>query len=144
MGGMGPIFTLVLVRCLLGPLGLSGPMTCTSWTHRTSKQSCWRLWPIPGCPPTPTPSCHPSLIREICDITVVVKKVVQNPAVLATIDSYEAKLYTLVIATVNLAWLQSIMRESWWLQYLKLVFLEMLIVTIWLVFQNQVTYDVCT
>ena len=75
---------------------------------------------------------------------MVVKKVVQNPAVLATIDSYEAKLYTLVIATVNLAWLQSIMRESWWLQYLKLVFLEMLIVTIWLVFQNQVTYDVCT
>ena len=33
MGGMGLIFMPVLVRCLLGPLGLSGPMTSNSWTH---------------------------------------------------------------------------------------------------------------
>ena len=33
------------------------------------------------------------------------------------------------------------MREQWWLQYSKLVFLEMPIVTTWLVFQNQVTYS---
>ena len=34
------------------------------------------------------------------------------------------------------------MREPWWLQFLKFAFLEMPIVKIWLVFQNQVTYDV--
>ena len=39
MGGMGLIFTPVLVRRLLGPLGLSGSMTSTSWTHSYSKQS---------------------------------------------------------------------------------------------------------
>ena len=33
MGGMGLIFTPVLVRHLLGPLGLSGPMTSTSRIH---------------------------------------------------------------------------------------------------------------
>ena len=32
------------------------------------------------------------------------------------------------------------MREPWWPQYLKLAFLEKLIVTTWSVFQNQVTY----
>ena len=30
MGGMGLLFTPVLVRRLLGPTGLSGPMTSTS------------------------------------------------------------------------------------------------------------------
>ena len=39
MKGMGLIFTAVLARCLLGYLGLSGPMTSTSWTHGYSKQS---------------------------------------------------------------------------------------------------------
>ena len=33
MGGIGMILTPVLVRHLLGPLGLSGPMTSTSWTY---------------------------------------------------------------------------------------------------------------
>ena len=37
MGGMGMIFTPVLVRRLLGPLDLSGPMTSSSWTCRYSK-----------------------------------------------------------------------------------------------------------
>ena len=32
------------------------------------------------------------------------------------------------------------MREPWWLQYCKSIFLKMPIVTIWSVFQNQVTY----
>ena len=36
MGGMGLI---VLVRRLLSPPVLSGPMTNTSWTHSYSKQS---------------------------------------------------------------------------------------------------------
>ena len=34
-------------------------------------------------PPPPPPPTHP-LIRAICDITVAVKKVAQNPAVLAS------------------------------------------------------------
>ena len=62
MGGMGLIFTPVLVTHLLGHPGLSGFMTSTSWTHGTSKQSCWQLLPASGfpthpvtCPPTPTP-----------------------------------------------------------------------------------------
>ena len=33
----------VLVRHLLGPLGLSGPMTGTSWNHNYSKQSYWKI-----------------------------------------------------------------------------------------------------
>ena len=39
MGGMGLIFTPVLVRHLLGPTGLSWPMTSSSWTHNYSIQS---------------------------------------------------------------------------------------------------------
>ena len=38
MGGMALILTPVLVRCLLGPPGLSRPMTSSSWTHSYSKQ----------------------------------------------------------------------------------------------------------
>ena len=41
MGGMGLIFTPVLVRRLIGPPGLSRPMTSGSWTHSYSKQSNW-------------------------------------------------------------------------------------------------------
>ena len=41
---------------------------------------------------------------------------------------------------VNLGWLQSSTREPWWLQYLNLAFLEIPNVTIWSVFQDQVTY----
>ena len=41
MEGVGLIFTPVLVRCLLRPPVLSGPITSTSWTHSYSKQSNW-------------------------------------------------------------------------------------------------------
>ena len=41
--------------------------------------------------------------------------------------------------TANLVWLQSSTREPWRLQYFKSLFLEMSIVTIWLVFPNPVT-----
>ena len=34
MEGMGLKLTLVVVRRLLGPLGMFGPMAGTSWTHR--------------------------------------------------------------------------------------------------------------
>ena len=86
MGGKGLIFTPVLVRRLIGPPGLSRPMTSTSWTHSYSKQ----------------------------------------------------------VNTVNLTWLQSSMREPWWLQCLKSLLLEILFATTWSVFQNQVTYAVKT
>ena len=39
--------------------------------------------PASSTHPTPFPPAHP-LIHAICDITVVVKKVAQNPAVLAS------------------------------------------------------------
>ena len=44
------------------------------------------------------------------------------------------------IYTVYLAWLQSNTTELQWLEYLKLVFLEIPNVITWSVFQNQVTY----
>ena len=37
MGGIGLIFTPMLVRRLMGPPGLSRPMTSTFWTHSFSK-----------------------------------------------------------------------------------------------------------
>ena len=40
--------------------------------------------------------------------------------------------------TVNLVWLQSSPREPWWLQYFKLVFIKILIVTVCSIFQNQI------
>ena len=43
MGSVGLIFTLVLVRHLIGPPGLSRPMTSSSWTHSYSKQSNWKV-----------------------------------------------------------------------------------------------------
>ena len=53
MGGMGLIFTPVLVRRLLGPLSLSGAMTSTYWIHSYSKQSYLKVQPASGCPPSP-------------------------------------------------------------------------------------------
>ena len=79
MGGMGLIFTPVLVRPSLKTL-----------------QSCLGLWlTLLGLMATPNspigkynlpPASHPPhpLICAICDITVVVKKVAQNPAVLGS------------------------------------------------------------
>ena len=49
---VGVIFTPVLVRCLLGPLGLSGPMTNTSWTHSYNPPPAAHLHPphsLPAC-----------------------------------------------------------------------------------------------
>ena len=43
MGGMGLIFTPVLVRRLLGPPGLSRPMTSSSSTRSYSKQFNWKV-----------------------------------------------------------------------------------------------------
>ena len=60
----------------------------TYWTHTTTvcvlmvALTRLRLHTQPATP-TPLPPAHP-LIRAICDITVAVKKVAQNPAVLAS------------------------------------------------------------
>ena len=57
----------------------------TYWTHTTAvcvlMVALTRLW-LPTHPP-PTYHPHP-LIHAICDITVAVKKIAQNPAVLAS------------------------------------------------------------
>ena len=71
MGGMGLIFTPVLVRRLIDPPGLSRPMTSTSWTHSYVLQTVkldgvTRLW---------LPTYPHLLIHAIRDIIVVVKKV---------------------------------------------------------------------
>ena len=64
MGGMDSIFiTPVLVRCLIGPLGLSEHMTSTSCTQTLQTvlmEAVTRLWlptrlhhlPLPSHPPT--------------------------------------------------------------------------------------------
>ena len=77
MGGMGLIFTPVLVRHLLGPLGLSGPMTSTFRTHRYPQTVL-----LEGTTHLRLPTR--SLVHAIHDITVVLKEVAQNPAVLAS------------------------------------------------------------
>ena len=48
------ISTPALVRHDLGPLGLSRPITSTSWTPSYPKQSYWKVWSTSGCPPAPT------------------------------------------------------------------------------------------
>ena len=62
MGGIGLIFTPVLVRRLLRPSSIE------------------KYNPPPA---SYSPTHHP-LVHAIRDITVIVKKVVQNPAVLAS------------------------------------------------------------
>ena len=75
MGGLGLIFTPVLVRRLIGPPGLSRPMTKLIATPNSS---------IGWCNPPPSSHPPPPLIHAIHNITVVVKKVAQNPALLAS------------------------------------------------------------
>ena len=74
MEDMGLIFIPALVRCSLSPPGLSGPMTGTSWTHRTSKQSgeCSHLQLL-TYPHPPTPL----YMQSVTDITAVVKKLLE-------------------------------------------------------------------
>ena len=59
MGGMGLIFTPVLVRRLLGPLGLSRPMTSISWTHSPIGKYNPPLAAHLPPPPTPASPTHP-------------------------------------------------------------------------------------
>ena len=100
-------------------------MTSTSWTysfvlHTFQLEGITQLR-LPTCPfhlSHPLSPAHP-LIHAIHDITVVVKKVAQNPAVLASyymyVDSHETLAKRLLASgyTTNLAWLQSSTREPW-------------------------------
>ena len=62
MGGMGLIFTPVLVRRLLGPPGLSRPMTGTSWTHTATPNSPIGWCNLPSAShPLPPPPTRPPL-----------------------------------------------------------------------------------
>ena len=85
MGGMGLVFTPALVKRLLRLISLV-------WAYDQHFLDTWLLQMVQlghltclrlPTHPTPLPPTHP-LIHAICDITVVVKKVAQNPAVLAS------------------------------------------------------------
>ena len=86
MGGMDLIFTP-----LLGPPGLYRPMTSKYFLDlelllMVQLEGSYNL-PLAAYPPPPPTSllpAHPPFIRAISDIKVVVKKVAQNPAVLAS------------------------------------------------------------
>ena len=94
MGVMGLKLAPVFVRCLFGLPGMSGPMADASWTHSYSKQTYNIRYNLPPAAhplaalisPHPLPHTHPPSIRATCDITVAVKKVVQNPTVLASLQ----------------------------------------------------------
>ena len=72
-------FTPIAVSCLLGPLGLwlFGRIDSQNTPNGGYKP------PLAVHPPPLSPTAHP-LICATHDITVVVKKVAQNPAVLAS------------------------------------------------------------
>ena len=65
----------------------------------------------------------------------------QNPAVLArySYNSYKALAIRLLYLSVNLASMQQVIRKLQWLEYLKVVFLEILNLLLCRVFANQVT-----
>ena len=79
--------SLVVVRCLLGPLSMFRPMAYTfgligSPNNPNIGYNCFQLLTLSHNPP-PLPPAHP-LICATHDITVVEKRVAQNPAVLAS------------------------------------------------------------
>ena len=71
MGGMDLIFTFALVRHLLGPPGLPGHMTSTSWTHiailNTPNKGTTHLQlpTYPHYPTHPLPPAHPLYIQSM-------------------------------------------------------------------------------
>ena len=82
MEGVGLKFTPVVVRGLLDPLCMLGPITGILGLI-ASPNSGFHLPPAVHHPPHPLSPIHP-LIHATCDITVVVKNIAQNPAVLAS------------------------------------------------------------
>ena len=83
MRGVGLIFITALMRHLSGLLRLSGPRLALLGLIATPNSPIGRYNPpLAVHPPHPSPA--QPLKHVIHDITVVVKKVVQNPAVLAS------------------------------------------------------------
>ena len=78
MEGMGIKFTPVVVRCLLGPLSMFGPMALFGFiASPNSPNRGFNLPPVAHPPPLLT------LQRAIYDITMVLKSC-SNPAMLAS------------------------------------------------------------
>ena len=88
--GMGLKFVPVVVRHLLGSLSVFGPIWLALLGFIASSNSLnggFNLPPAVQPSPPSTPSHSPTLpplICATCDFTVVVKKVAQNPALLAS------------------------------------------------------------
>ena len=88
---MALIWMCVVPNCsqrLSWPIQWIVSVCATYWTHTTAvcvlMVALTRLQlPTHPATPHPLPPTHP-FIRAICDITVAVKKVTQNPAVLAS------------------------------------------------------------
>ena len=129
--------TPVLVRHLLRPSRL---VWAYDWQFLDSQllqtvllESITCLWlpTHPYCPPHPShltaqyySGCEKSCSKS-CSVSQLLLMVMKHQP--KHCSSY----------TANPAWLQSSMREPWQLQYFKLVFLEMSIVTLWSVSQIQ-------
>ena len=87
MEGMGLIFTPAVVIHLLGPLRMLEPIHILAFlqliTSRNTPNGGFNPPPVTHTSSSPTLPAH-AFIHVMCDITVVVKKVTQNPAVLAS------------------------------------------------------------
>ena len=72
------VWTPVLVRYLLSPPGMSGPIVAAYWTHSYSN-SLYRGYNLHPAAHSPSPPTH-LLVCATCDIIVAVKIVAQYPA----------------------------------------------------------------
>ena len=117
------------------------PVWVTYWWHITAI-SVWmfalglRLPTLPHCP------SHPPPIDSIHIITDVRKTTSKTWGIqIACRISYEIIIsYITRLLMLCLTWLHCTIREPQPIQYLKSVFLEILNVTTWSVFQNQITH----
>ena len=85
--GMGVIFIPLVVRYLLSPLSVFEPMIFLALLALIASPNTHnRGFNLPSAAHIPSPPSLPAhaLILVMCDITVDVKKVTQNPAVLAS------------------------------------------------------------
>ena len=72
---LSKIFPIMLALCSV--------LSVTHYAQNDAGIIGWSLLPTHPCHPHPLPPAHP-LICAICNIIVAMKKVVQNPAVLAS------------------------------------------------------------
>ena len=111
-------------------------------THCCCVSTCG--WYNPPSASHPPPTLTPPPINSICDITAVGKNHLKNQQCqLGGRISYETiatKISGQLTYTASLAWLHCSTGEPQWLQYFKLVFLEIQNVPLRTVFANPVTY----